>query len=234
MEVSCILAGYNEEKNVISAVKQCVDAMEDAFDDYEIILVDDGSKDSTAAIMAELAKANSRIRFLPNLINLNFGISVLRGLLAAKHEYVIFNAMDLPLNPKLYKEILLDMPSCDLMVLERRGYKPSAGRAVTSALNQLFLHVLFPLYMRGNPVVNFVQVFRRDKLAQILPLARSPIFVWPEMIFRAKQLGLRVQNKKVPVNEGQTRKGAFGNPHDIIWGVYDMLRFRIRKYMGRI
>lgn len=82
--------------------------------------------------------------------------------------------------------------------------------------------------MKGTPVTNYVQVFRRDIVDSIIPFARSPIFVWPEMIFRAKLMGLRVGNvKNVPFVK-KVRAGSFGKPHDIIWGIYEMLRFRIR------
>ncbi len=90
--------------------------------------------------------------------------------------------------------------------------------------------ILFPALVKGTPVLNFVQIYKRDKIRSIIPLARSPIFVWPELIFRAKLSGLYVKNVPVKCNIENLRKGAFGHPHDIIWGIYDMLRFRIRVW----
>jgi undecaprenyl-phosphate 4-deoxy-4-formamido-L-arabinose transferase len=67
-------------------------------------------------------------------------------------------------------------------------------------------------------------------IRSIIPFARSPIFVWPELIFRAKLKGYKVDNIRVKCNVENVRKGAFGHPHDIMWGIYEMLRFRIRLW----
>ena len=227
--LSYIIAGYNEESIIESAVHKVYSVLSGDFDDFEIILVDDGSTDNTRKIMEKLSVELKNIVVLHNLINLNFGASVLRGLMAASKEIIIYNAADLPLSPKLTASIVNEMDNYDLLVLERKTYPVTGWRKITSSVNKLLLVILFPKLTRGTPVLNFVQVFNREIIGEILPLARSPIFVWPEMIFRAKlNKEIRVGNMPVDVNLKEPRKGAFGKPHDIIWGIYDMLRFRIR------
>lgn len=231
--VSVVIAGYNEEQNVERAVEETIHVLEENFTDYELILVDDASKDKTGVKMREFAKKYERIVVLENKVNLNFGISILRGLYATTKDYVIFNAMDLPLNPKEIPQVMEEMcnQNANLMVLERRDYKTTKWRAVTSKMNQLLLYILFPRLIKGTPVLNYVQVYERAFLKQICPLARSPIFVWPEMIFRSKLVtGSIVINRPTECNVLEVRKGAFGKPHDIIWGIYEMLRFRIRLW----
>jgi glycosyltransferase involved in cell wall biosynthesis len=232
--LSLVLAGYNEEKNIKNAVEACAAALGESFESYEIILIDDGSKDGSAAIMREMAESCPHVRVELNYANLNFGASVLRGLLMAQNDYAIYNAMDLPLDPRMIKDIIreADEERYDVLVLERESYAATGWRKLTSGANRLLLGLLFPGAMRGTPVVNYIQVFRRECIKSILPLARSPIFVWPEMIFRAKYAGLRVGNRKAPVQVSELRKGAFGKPNDIMWGLYDMARFRIRKWTG--
>jgi len=236
--ISYIIAGYNEEAVIEQAVRECHAILSEDFDDFELILVDDASKDHTREIMDRLSLELSCVHVLHNLINLNFGTSVLRGMNFATKDIVIFNAADLPLSPKLTKSIAKEMVDCDLLVLERETYPGAKWRKIASSFNKLFLYILYPGLMRGTPVVNYVQVFRREIIGRILPLARSPIFVWPEMIFRGKRdKTIRVKNKAVPVNisvSEHKRKGAFGKPNDIIWGMYDMFRFRIRSWMKKI
>jgi undecaprenyl-phosphate 4-deoxy-4-formamido-L-arabinose transferase len=90
---------------------------------------------------------------------------------------------------------------------------------------------LFPRLSRKTPVLNFTQIYRKRIIDQIVPLSRSPIFVWPELIYRAKLLSdSKWKNAKVKCRVENLRKGAFGHPHDIIWGMYDMARFRIRLW----
>lgn len=232
--LSYILAGYNESKNIEAAVLKSIEELENSFETFEIILIDDGSKDDSLSIMNRLAQNNNHIRVLDNVVNLNFGTSVLRGVYAAQYDYIIYNAMDLPLPPAEVKNIICDMQDHDLLVLERIEYKATVWRTITSFLNRILLNILFPAVMSGNPVVNYIQVFKKDILPEIKPLARSPIFVWPEMIFRAKYKKLKVGNRKTIVEVADLRKGSFGKPNDILWGLHDIFRFRYLKWRNKI
>ena len=229
--ISVIMAFYNEERAIESAVLETKKALEEAGIDYEIILVDDGSKDNSRIIAAQLC-ADKNVKLLENIVNLNFGTATLRGMYSASKEYVIYNAADLPLNPYDIPEILEEMinDNLQMMVLERSEYKATAYRKIASKGNLLLLNILYPKLIRGTPVLNFVQCFRRDVLDEIKPYARSPIFVWPELIFRSKINGFKWKNKIVPINTTmQVRQGSFGKPHDIIWGIYETVRFKVKE-----
>lgn len=234
MEISYVIAGYNEEKAIKESVQKCIAMLERDFDDYELILVNDASKDATGEIMKSFAESNSKIKYLDNVVNLNFGTSVLRGIRAATKDYVVYNAADLPFPLEDTKKIMNEAQNYDVLVLERTAYKCVFWRKITSNINRILLNILYPKLMRGTPVTNYVQVFRTDRISQILPFARSPIFVWPEMIFRAKLQGLKVGNIKNTPDIQDVRSGAFGHPHDILWGMYEMARFRIRCWQRNI
>ncbi len=230
--VSVILAGYNEEDNIERSVGLIYETLESAFQEFEVILVNDASKDNTGAVMHEFAALKDNVVVLDNFVNLNFGTSVLRGMVAARYDYITFNACDLPLSPQDLIRLIEEMPEdCDMLVMERMDYETTRWRGITSGINKALLHLLFPRLTAGTPVLNYVQIYRKRIIKSIIPLARSPIFVWPELVFRAKLLsGAKWRNEKVKCNVKNVRKGAFGHPHDIIWGMYDMLRFRIRLW----
>lgn len=228
--VSIVMAGYNEEDCVVENVGKVWKAFSDADIQFELILIDDASVDGTLSLMRECEQKYEDIRILPNYANLNFGASVLRGLFAAQNEYVIYNAFDLPVSPEDMVRLVRDISDEDVVVLERQEYKTTKWRRVTSDVNRLLLKILYPRLTKGTPVLNFVQIFRRECMDVVKPLARSPIFVWPEMVFRAKLNHLKLTNIPVKCQVKDVRKGSFGHPHDIIWGIYDMLRFRIRSW----
>ncbi len=86
MRFSIILPIYNVEKYL----KECVDSiLKQTFDDYEIILVDDGSKDGSPELCDELAKTDERIRVLHKK---NGGLSDARnaGTDIARGDYIIY------------------------------------------------------------------------------------------------------------------------------------------------
>ena len=155
--VSVVLAGYNEQDNIDKAMLETYNAISVAFENYELILVDDASKDATLEKMYTFEKNHTNVRVLPNYVNLNFGASVLRGLCAARNDFVIYNACDLPLAVDDLVGLLKHMDKeADVLVLERTNYKTTKWRGITSDVNKLLLKILFPKLTRGTPVLNFV------------------------------------------------------------------------------
>ena len=228
--VSYIISAYNEALILRDSLEYCIKCLEKNFDDYELILINDGSKDETGNIMDEIAKKNDKVIVLHNIINLNMGISIQRALSIASKDYAIYNAADLPLDPAETSTIvdLMD-DGTDVLVLQRKKYHgTNIWRKLTSFINRAIVLMLFPREKWGIRDTNYTQMFRKRIIKQVLPIARGPIFTWPEMIFRAKRLGLRVKTYDIEYNPKHIRKGAFGKPHDIMWGLYEMLRFRIR------
>ncbi len=229
--VSLILPVYNEKNLLGPAVERCLKALKEQFTDYEVIVVDDGSTDGIAGVLERTGQEGPHLRVIDNVVNLNVGIAVQRGMMSARCEYVVHNAVDLPLAPEEIGSLVELMDGSDLLILERSSY---AGyirwRVVTSVVNRLLLRLLFPWTVGNIFDLNFTQIYRRDVLHQILPLAKSPAFTTPEMILRARYLRLAVKTALVDYKPRPSGKGAFGKPHDILWSMYDMFRFRVKLW----
>jgi glycosyltransferase involved in cell wall biosynthesis len=226
--ISLVIPVYNEQDLVVPCLSRCVSSLSQDFETFEIIVVDDGSTDKTAEILESMALTENRIRPLKNLINLNFGCSVLRGMAAATLEYVVPNAIDLPLAPESLAPLVEQAEKCDILVLERTSYSGYVPwRILTSWINRRLLKILFAHETKGTSDFNFTQIYRRSVLHKIWPLAKSPAFWNPEMIFRGQRLGLRIESRSVEYYPRKSGKGAFGKPHDIMWALYDMFRFRL-------
>ena len=86
MLFSIIIAVYNKEKYIGQTIESI---LKQKYENYELILIDDGSTDSSYEICKEYANKNKKIRFLHHK---NEGVSVTRnrGLQVAKGEYVLF------------------------------------------------------------------------------------------------------------------------------------------------
>lgn len=232
--VSFILPVYNEKTLLASAVDRCLKTLSESFTDFEIIIVDDGSTDGVSEVLDALSAQSKHVKILRNIVNLNVGIAVQRGLKSAQYDYAVHNAVDLPLAPEDLADIIDGIDDCDLLILQRSTY---AGymkwRVVTSLVNRLLLKILYPFAVKGIFDLNFTQVYKKESIPLILPLAKSPAFTTPEMILRAKYQGLKVKTLLVDYKPRLSGKGAFGKPHDILWSMYDMFRFRIRLWSNR-
>lgn len=231
--ISLVLVAYNEKELIRNALERCLGALSEDFEDFEIILVDDGSNDGTGEIMEEYAKNTKQIRVFHNNVNLNLGIAVQQGFAIATKDYVVFNSVDLPLDPGDIVRLVKNVNDFDVLILERKTYEGATlWRKITSKINQAVLHILFPIATYGIRDLNFTLIYRREIHSVIMPLAKSPAFTTPEMILRAKYHKLRVKSVLTDYHPRTAGKSSLGKPHDIIWSMYDMFRFRLISWRG--
>jgi glycosyltransferase involved in cell wall biosynthesis len=226
ISLSVVMAGLNEEASVERAVGRVVAGLEGLADEFEVIVIDDGSTDRMAEIAERLAAADPRVRLLRNERNLNYGISLARGIAAARCDWILHDGMDLPLAPEDFGKFTDHFDSADVIVARRFSRAAhSPWRRVTSWTNNLLLRILFAPRAAD---LNFVQFYRRD-FAQGVPLvSTSPAFVTPELILRAERTGRRVREIQVEFRRREAGKAHFGKLHDILWTLKDMLRLRWR------
>jgi dolichol-phosphate mannosyltransferase len=88
--VSVFVAAYNEAENLGPTVETIVRALRETVDDYEIIVVDDGSTDGTRQIADVLAASNPRVVVIHNPGNMGLGYGWMRAIEAANKATFVF------------------------------------------------------------------------------------------------------------------------------------------------
>ncbi|PIN77156.1 glycosyl transferase, partial [Candidatus Woesearchaeota archaeon CG10_big_fil_rev_8_21_14_0_10_34_8] len=91
--LSVIVPAYNEEKRIKQSLQTIEQYLKKRKTDYEIIVVDDCSKDATVEVVSSLQ--SDKIRIFSNNTNRGKGHSVRRGVLLAKKKFVLFSDADL-------------------------------------------------------------------------------------------------------------------------------------------
>jgi dolichol-phosphate mannosyltransferase len=86
--LSVIIPAYNEEHNIVAAIDDVLSGVAAAVPDVEIIVIDDGSRDGTAALVAEMATRTPQIVMLRQS-NRGHGPALLHGLAQAKGEWIL-------------------------------------------------------------------------------------------------------------------------------------------------
>src|SRR6185436_6718166 len=93
--LSYFFPAHNEEENVRELVAEALEALPLLAESFEIIVVDDGSRDATGSIADELTAANPDVvRAVHHPTNLGYGAALLSGFQAARHELVAFTDGD--------------------------------------------------------------------------------------------------------------------------------------------
>lgn len=121
--ISIVVPCYNEQEALPVFYKTIIPILSKFEENYELIIVDDGSKDNTAVIAKNLAKENKNVKYV--IFSRNFGkeSAMYAGLEAAKGDYVAVMDVDLQDPPEMLHEMLL--------TIQNEGFDCVATRRVT-------------------------------------------------------------------------------------------------------
>lgn len=93
-KLSLILPAHNEEPNISPVVQAAVGVLPEVFQDYEVIVVDDGSRDRTPQIADELTASNPYVKVVHHPRNRGYGAALTSGFRAATGDYWMFMDSD--------------------------------------------------------------------------------------------------------------------------------------------
>jgi glycosyltransferase involved in cell wall biosynthesis len=88
--LSVIMPAYNEEAAIAASVHGVVDALTAWLEDFEVIIVNDGSKDNTRSIVEEIADRNPRVRVINHPTNQGYGAALVSGFEAISKDMAFF------------------------------------------------------------------------------------------------------------------------------------------------
>lgn len=138
---SLIVPCYNEEGNVENFFKETREAMKGYTDSYEIIFVNDGSKDSTPKKLRQIFNDNKDVRIKVISFSRNFGkeAAMYAGFTQAVGEYITIIDADLQQDPKYVVEmakILDGDPDCDMVAAYQAHRKE--GKALSKGKHAFY------------------------------------------------------------------------------------------------
>jgi dolichol-phosphate mannosyltransferase len=187
--LSLVIPAYNEEAVIGRAVAEADQALVALGCPYEILVVDDGSRDGTAEAVARAAAGRPAVRLLRHPDNRGYGAALRTGFEAARGDRIAFTDADCQFH---LTDLARLLPLTDHHPLAV-GYRvdrqdPPHRRFYSWGYNQL-VRTLLGTRVRDCDCA--LKVFRRGALANLLPES-SGFFVNAEMLTRARQLGYAV------------------------------------------
>ncbi len=186
--VSCILPAYNELQNLGSTVESCRKALERLFDDFEIIIVDDGSTDGTKELGRRLAADKPQVRALHHQQNLGYGAALRTGFSSARNPLVFFTDADGQFQPLDLENFIPHLAENDMVVGFRSLRSDPWSRILYGKLFSALIRVIFRVPVQD---VNCAfKVFRRRTLEGVT--LRSPgALVNAELLIIAREKGIK-------------------------------------------
>jgi glycosyltransferase involved in cell wall biosynthesis len=115
--LTIVIPAYNEAANLTPVVHETLSALQShGVDSYELLIVDDGSRDATGKTADALAAANPAVRVLRHPVNRGLGAALRTGFSASRGRYVTLISADGEIEPAIVLGLLSAMGDADLMV----------------------------------------------------------------------------------------------------------------------
>ncbi|MCB0385801.1 MAG: glycosyltransferase family 2 protein [Bdellovibrionales bacterium] len=199
-----ILFGYNEGDSMDQTLEATLKVAKELSDDFEILLVDDGSTDNTVARSQEWLDREPRLRILRHAQNQGIGSALHTGYAAATKENLVALPLDGQFDPR---ELLPFAEIPDHQVISfcrygRPGY--SLYRKGLSHFNRALNSTLLGLHLND---VNWVKIYKREDL-QSLPLSIQSSLVESEICAKLTQTGcqfVEIPSRYLPRRGGIAR-----------------------------
>ena len=217
LSLSLVIPLFNEQENIRKVVVPIIRTLETFVDSYELILVDNGSKDGTRGEIEAVRAEFPKVVLVPIDENQGYGGGILSGLDVARGEFLGYLAGDGQIPAldiiKVYEYCVFGHYPCTKVYRAIRG--DGLKRKLISFLyNQLF-RVMFRtrhLDVNGTP-----KIFRREVYDR-LQLERRDWFIDAEFILKAETLGIEIL--EVPVTflprTGGASKVDFGTMFEFL------------------
>src|SRR5216117_3392730 len=147
--LSVFFPAYNDSGTIASMVIRVVKAASELTPDFEVVVVDDGSADSTAEIADELARTYPQVRAVHHPINRDYGAALQTGFLSSTKEWIFYTDGDAQYDPAELAVLWAAMtPGTDLV----NGFKISRSdpwhRVVIGRVYHHIVSLLFGLKLR--------------------------------------------------------------------------------------
>lgn len=226
VSLSYIVPVFNEEPVIRGTLRQFVCELEelrDVVEDYEILVVDDGSTDATPRIVEEETAAAPRIRLIRHEANGGVGQAIRTGIRHAGKEWLSVNCADQPFLTSDIRRLVPLMQEHDLVVVCRNDRSANHWyRKLTSWGNYLLLRLLFPSRIGD---FQFTQFYRTKFLAGMNLVSRGSVLP-PEMILRCQRRGARIAQIRLPFHPRRAGEAKYGHPKHIAIALWEMARLR--------
>jgi len=183
--ISILVPAYNEARNLAGAVRDVMHAAS-RFDDFEILIVNDGSIDGTAEVAERLAQEIPQVTVIHHPRNLGFAAAYRTGLVQARMDYFTFVPGDHEITSESVRDIFNAVGSADLVVpYHATPWARAWHRRVLTWISTTQLNLLFGWrlrYYQGPTVYS-------TALARVLPVTTQGFFFATEMLVHALSAG---------------------------------------------
>jgi glycosyltransferase involved in cell wall biosynthesis len=232
--LSYFFPAHNEEDNLEGLVTEALAALPSLAETFEIVIVNDGSRDETGRIADALTAANpGLVRAVHHPTNRGYGAALLSGFRAAQHEFVAFTDGDRQFRVADLGRLVERMEGPDrpdVVVGFRIKRADPLVRTLYARAYRLANRIFFGLKVRD--VDCACKLFRREALAGIA-IESGGAFFSAELLIKLRAAGRSVVEVGVPHHPRTAGSPTGAKPSVVFRAVRDFWRLRLTMWVNR-
>jgi glycosyltransferase involved in cell wall biosynthesis len=226
--VSVVLPAYNEEALIERTVRRVADVMRRLVDDYEIVVVNDGSRDRTREILVRLiaTKPQLHLRMISHGRNQGYGAALASGFDAARSDLILLLDADGQFDVTEVIHLLAAMDDHTDLVIGFRAKRADPPLRLLNAWG--WKHLVNSLFgYTARDIDCAFKLFRRGVWRSLHVESRGATFS-AELLIRARRAGFRVA--ELPVSHFPRTAGSptGAHPRVIVRAFIELFRLRMQ------
>lgn len=236
IDISIVIPAYNEEKRLEKTLQRILTYLQEKDCDYEIIVVDDGSRDETLAVAGRFSQKG--VRSLRNDRNRGKGYTVRHGMLDARKSFVLFSDADLSTPIEEMENLIVPIISGEAQIAIGSRAIHGARIEVSQPFYRIAMGKIFNMFVRLIALGGIhdtqcgFKLFTREAAQEVFRRQQIPGFGFDvEVLAIARQLGYKIAELPVRwINSAESKVDAL---HDSSAMFFDLLRVRLNILRGR-
>jgi glycosyltransferase involved in cell wall biosynthesis len=204
-----------------------MDAMVGVSEDYEILVVNDGSRDRTAEVTRALEAQYPQVRLVNHEVNQGYGAALATGFAAARKDLVFMTDGDAQFDVREIRKLLPLLDGADLAIGYRAPRRDPFHRLAYAWGWKMLINLLFGYTARD--VDCAFKLFRRSILDDFVVESRGATFS-AEFLVRARRTGHKVREVGVKHLPRLAGKPTGGRPDVVIRAFKELVKFRLRLF----
>ena len=231
-QISVFLPAYNEEANLRSTIENVTTNLKKNFAVWELIVVNDGSKDNTEKVVKSIMKTNPHVRMITHSPNRGYGGALKTGLYESKYRYIGFSDSDGQFDLSEITKFTPYFPEYDMVIGYRAHRADPLPRKVLAFMLKIWNYFWFQFMVKDTDCA--FKVFKKEVVEKIPSLKTESAITTTEFLIKVKQAGFKI--KEVPVThlERVGGKSTGGNPKVILRAARETIKlWYVLKILGK-